>query len=534
MMGSLRTNLDFFQDAACGLLVVQADGYIFRVNATMCGWIGATESELVGRKRLQDLFTVGGRVFHQTHCLPMLQVQGSVAELQVDIVHSDSTRIPMLMNVVRREGSDGTYDQVAFFIAKDRRAYERELLLARRTAEEALNARRGAEIQLQELNRALSLADRRKDEFLATLAHELRNPLAPIRNVVELLKRQLPASDKNIKPLAVLERQVSHLTHLVNDLMDASRITQGHVDLRSEQFDLGTIMQAAADDLFPMVRSAGHQLHVTLPLPPITLHADPTRITQVILNLLTNAAKYTPHGGTIWLAARREEYTAIITVRDTGIGIPPESLASVFQMFSQLTPALERAQGGLGIGLALVRGLVELHGGSISATSAGVGCGSEFEVRLPMTPLEAVAAPMELSEPPSVTKQKILIVDDSRDVTDTMTMLLDVLGHGTRAAHDGQTAMRHGAEFLPDVVILDIGLPDMSGYEVARRIRSAPWGEQVFLIAATGWGQEADRDLAIEAGFDLHLTKPIDFEALQSVLASVKPRGSASPALRRT
>lgn len=509
---------DFFQNAACGLMVVQLDGFIFRVNATMSGWLGMTEEQLVGRKRLQDLFTMGGRVFHQTHCLPMLQVQGSVAEVQIDVVHADATRIPMLMNMVRHDADGTPYDQVAVFIAKDRRAYERELLLARQTAEAALEARRGAESQLQELNLELSRADRRKDEFLATLAHELRNPLAPIRNVVELLKLQLPASDKSVKPLAVLERQVSHLTHLVNDLLDVSRITQGLVELRLQAVDLGSVMQAAAEDLLPMIRSAGHTLHLALPSPPIELRADPTRLMQVILNLLTNAAKYTPHGGQIWLAARCEENTAIISVRDTGIGIPPESIASVFQMFSQLTPALERAQGGLGIGLALVRGLVEMHGGSIVASSAGANHGSQFEVRLPASPPSAVRATVAGSAEPSVTRRKILIVDDNHDVTDTMTMLLDALGHDTRCAHEGQAALRIGAEYLPDVVILDIGLPDVNGYEVARRIRSTDWGGRVFLIAATGWGQESDRLLAGEAGFDLHLTKPIDFTELQSVL----------------
>lgn len=239
---------------------------------------------------------------------------------------------------------------------------------------------------------------------------------------------------------------------------------------------------------------------------------------QVILNLLTNAVKYTPGSGEIWLTARYEDQTAIITVRDTGIGIPSESLASVFQMFSQLTPAIQRAQGGLGIGLALVKGLVELHGGAITASSAGANQGSQFEVRLPATLDADHNATPDSAPPPSAVTKKNLIVDDSRDVTDTMAMLLGALGHDTRAAHDGQSALQIGAAYRPYAVILDIGLPDMNGYEVARRVRLEQWGAQVLLIAATGWGQEADRHLADEAGFDVHLTKPIDFEALQAVL----------------
>lgn len=517
-MAPVISDDDCFQNAACGLLVARTNGFILRINATMCRWLGLAEAELAGRKRIQDLFTMGGRVFHQTHCLPMLQVQGSIAEVQVDVLHSDSSRIPMLMNVVRRDAGGQACDQYAFFMAKDRRAYERELLLARQAAESALDARRGAEAQLKELNLALSRADRRKDEFLATLAHELRNPLAPIRNVVELLKLQLPASDRSFKPLAVLDRQVSHLTHLVNDLLEISRVTLGHVELRLERVDLGTIIQASAENLLPMVQSAGHILHVTIPSVPVSLQADPTRLMQVILNLLTNAVKYTPGSGEIWLTARYEDQTAIITVRDTGIGIPSKSLASVFQMFSQLTPAIQRAQGGLGIGLALVKGLVELHGGTITASSAGANQGSQFEVRLPATLEADHNATADPAPPPSAVTKKILIVDDSRDVTDSMAMLLGALGHDTRAAHDGQSALQIGAAYRPYAVILDIGLPDMNGYEVARRVRLEQWGAQVLLIAATGWGQEADRHLADVAGFAVHLTKPIDFEALQAVL----------------
>jgi PAS domain S-box-containing protein len=356
---------DVVERAPCGLLAAGPDGVIVRINATMCGWLGMAPEALIGKKKLVDLFTVGARMFYQTHCLPMLQVQGSVAEIQVDVPHQDGTRIPMLMNIVRGQLHGACHDEAAFFITRERRSYERELVQARKTAEAALEARRDAELQLLEMNAALSRADRRKDEFLATLAHELRNPLAPIRNVIELLKLQLPATGQAARPLTVLERQVGHLRHLVDDLLEISRITMGQVDLRKERVALAGTMQAAFDDTRPLAQAAGHRIHLSLPDAAITLDADPTRLMQVILNLLNNAVKYTPPGGDIWLAAHVEDPAqVVISVRDTGIGMPQESLASIFGMFSQLTPALERSQGGLGIGLALVGGLVELHGGS--------------------------------------------------------------------------------------------------------------------------------------------------------------------------
>jgi signal transduction histidine kinase len=507
--------------APCGLLAAGPDGLIVRINATMCGWLGMPPADLVGKKYLPELFTVGTRVFYQTHCLPMLQVQGSVAEIQVDVPHHDGTRIPMLMNIVRQQIDGQCHDEVAFFITKERRSYERELVQARKTAEAALDARRDAESKLLEMNAALSQADRRKDEFLATLAHELRNPLAPIRNVIELLKLQLPATEQATRPLAVLERQVGHLHHLVDDLLDISRITLGQVALRKQRVLLADTMQAAADDTRPLAEKAGHRLHLALPEAAVTLDADPTRLMQVILNLLNNAVKYTPPGGDIWLAARFDAGQTVITVRDTGIGMPQQSLATIFDMFSQLTPALERSQGGLGIGLALVRGLVELHGGSIRAASAGVGQGSQFEVRLPAQTSTAVMPARAAPLAAPVTQRRIMVVDDNVDVTDTMTMLLETVGHHTACAHNGAEALSLAAAYRPHIVILDIGLPDQNGYEVARQLRQREEGAAVFLVAATGWGQDADRERARVAGFDLHMTKPIDFAKLQEAIAAL-------------
>ncbi|WP_332878215.1 hybrid sensor histidine kinase/response regulator [Massilia sp. S19_KUP03_FR1] len=507
--------------APCGLLAAGPDGLIVRINATMCGWLGMPPEDLLGKKYLPELFTVGARVFYQTHCLPMLQVQGSVAEIQVDVPHRDGTRIPMLMNIVRQHIDGHCHDEVAFFITKERRSYERELVQARKTAEAALEARRDAESKLLELNAALSQADRRKDEFLATLAHELRNPLAPIRNVIELLKLQLPANEQATRPLAVLERQVGHLRHLVDDLLDISRITLGQVALRKARVLLAETMQAAADDTRPLAAKAGHRLHLVLPDPGVTLDADPTRLMQVILNLLNNAVKYTPPGGDIWLTASFDDGQAVITVRDTGIGMPQQSLSTIFHMFSQLTPALERSQGGLGIGLALVRGLVELHGGSISAASDGVGLGSRFEVRLPAHASAALVLAPATALAVAAAQRRILVVDDNVDVTETMTMLLETVGHHTACAHNGADALSLAAAYRPHIVILDIGLPDQNGYEVARKLRQREEGATVFLVAATGWGQDADRERARLAGFDLHMTKPIDFGKLQEAIAAL-------------
>jgi PAS domain S-box-containing protein len=507
--------------APCGLLAAGPDGTIVRINATMCGWLGMPPEELIGAKKLPELFTVGARVFYQTHCLPMLQVQGSVAEIQVDVPHRDGTRIPMLMNIVRQTADGHCRDEVAFFITKERRSYERELVQARKTAEAALDARRDAESKLLEMNAALSQADRRKDEFLATLAHELRNPLAPIRNVIELLKLQLPATEQATRPLAVLERQVGHLRHLVDDLLEISRITMGQVELRKQRVTLADTMQAAFDDTGPLALAAGHRLHLALPDEHVTLDADPTRLMQVILNLLNNAVKYTPHGGDIWLSGRFEDGRAIVTVRDTGIGMPQQSLATIFDMFSQLTPALERSQGGLGIGLALVRGLVELHGGTISAASEGIGRGSLFEVRLPAVAQAAPAPGVQAAPGPLVAQRRILVVDDNVDVTDTMTMLLETVGHHTAYAHNGAQALATAAAYQPHIVILDIGLPDQNGYDVARQLRQLPQGAAMFMVAATGWGQDADRERARVAGFDLHMTKPIDFAKLQEAIAGL-------------
>ncbi|MDE1181703.1 ATP-binding protein [Paraburkholderia sp.] len=371
--------------------------------------------------------------------------------------------------------------------------------------------RRHAEEQLQHLNLELSKADRRKDEFLATLAHELRNPLAPMRNVLEVLRLKDVADPQLKWAREVFDRQLQHMTHLVDDLLEVSRITQGKLELRKQHLELAWAMQAAMEAARPSVQASSHHLSVTLPAEPIFLDADPTRLSQMILNLLNNAAKYTPPGGQILLCAERMGDEAVITVRDSGIGIPQEHLSSVFEMFSQLAPALDRSQGGLGIGLALVRGLVELHGGTITAHSEGIGKGSEFTIRLPVSQASHASgndAPDECDSHTAI--RRVLVVDDNEDAALSLAMVLELEGHAVQTAGDGAAGLDALVAFAPDVVVLDIGLPNLNGYEVARRIRADTRMTGILLIAVTGWGQQQDKQAAIEAGFDHHFTKPVD------------------------
>ncbi|MEX5746487.1 ATP-binding protein [Massilia sp. X63] len=516
-MNGAATYADALYDGApCGLLLADADGLLLRANATACGWLGFSLDELAGIVRIQDLMTVGARLFHHTHCIPVLEVRGSVAELQIDLRHRDGTRLPMLVNIVRRREGDQVLDQWALFMATERQSYERELRNARKAAEEALEARRGAELQLQAVNAALSAADRRKDEFLATLSHELRNPLAPMRSALEVMRLAGAAEGAQARLLGVFDRQLQHLTHLVDDLMEVSRITQDKMELRRENVDLAALARAAVCDTAGLMGQARHRLELELPAQPITVDADPTRINQVVVNLLTNAAKYTPDGGHIVLSLAVDDGMAQLAVRDNGIGLPRHALATVFDMFSQLEPALERARGGLGIGLSLVRGIVELHGGSIAADSEGEGRGSCFTVHLPLAQAQTAAAPAPA--PAVAAPARILVVDDNADAAEMLLMALELFGCEVRAAHSASAALALAQEFAPEVALLDIGLPDLNGYELARRLRATVAGQNMRLIAATGWGQEKDRQRAFDAGFDHHLTKPIDFERLRSVL----------------
>jgi signal transduction histidine kinase/CheY-like chemotaxis protein len=517
-LNSLPGDDALYQHAPCGLLLTDAAGLILRANATLCGWLGCPADALVGKARIQDRFPVGARLFHQTHCLPLLQVQGSVAQLQVDIRDSTGERMPVLINIVRRLVDGEVFDEWALIAVNERRSYERELLAARKSAEQALEARLEAETRLRALNLALSDADRRKDEFLATLSHELRNPLAPMRSALEVLKLEHGAGAEKRPLLDVFDRQLHHLTHLVDDLMEVSRITQGRMELRREPVVLADIVRGALEDVAAMMRVSNHTLSVTIAAPGAVVDADPTRLFQVVVNLLTNACKYTPNGGAIALELKVEGEEALLAVRDTGIGIPAHALGTVFDMFSQLKPALDRSKGGLGIGLALVRGILALHGGSVEAHSEGEGRGSTFTARLPLARVQATPGSIS-ADPDTVKPCSVLVVDDNVDAAETLLMFLELCGCEARAAHTGNEALAALEQFTPHVALFDIGLPDMNGYELARRVRLLPGGADMLLVAATGWGQESDKQLAFAAGFDHHLTKPVDFDKLKAILA---------------
>ncbi|MGI4859286.1 MAG: hybrid sensor histidine kinase/response regulator [Janthinobacterium lividum] len=641
------------EHAPCGLLVTTPRGLIVQANATFCRWLGYEPGDIVEQRRLQDFLTLAGRAFHQTHWAPMLQMQRSVAEVKLDVMHRDGRLVPMLINATRRRYGEIELDELAILVVAERHRYESELLLARKHAETALearlvaqraleesrdvlslalrgahmgvwsrdlktqqvtwsreleelvglsedrfqvsvatfyarvhdddrepvrqaieqallrradyavefrlrhgdeqwhwmegrgrarydaqgqalsmhglfidiSARKQAEAQLTELNRQLSDADRRKDEFLATLAHELRNPLAPMRNVIELLRQKEFSDPQVLWSREVLERQLRHMTHLVDDLLEVSRITQGKLELRKQHVELASVIGAAVETSRPLMLAGAHQLVVQFPNAPVVLDADPTRLSQMLQNLLNNAAKYTPTGGLVTLSAERVGDEAVISVRDSGIGIAQEHLTSIFEMFSQLSPALDRAQGGLGIGLSLVRALTELHGGRVSAASDGAGRGSVFTVHLPVCD-----APVPLALPEtgmllraSRAGRRILIVDDNEDAALSLSMVLESDRQEVRTAFTGLSGLdaADAADgFRADVVILDIGLPDINGYEVARRIRATDRGRHTLLIALTGWGQEQDKRDAADAGFDHHFTKPVDFHGLLTVLAT--------------
>ncbi len=356
---------------------------------------------------------------------------------------------------------------------------------------------------------ALREADQRKDEFLATLAHELRNPLAPIMSAVPLLAGE-PAVRDNAR--AIIERQVHHMARLVDDLLDVSRITLGRITLRRERADVALIVSQALEASRPLIEAAGHHFTLQLPEEPLEVDVDVLRLSQALLNVLNNAAKYTPAGGRIDLIVSRAQEEVLIAVCDTGIGIPGTLLPRVFDMFAQLDRSLESTTGGLGIGLTLAGRLVGLHGGTLSAHSEGPGRGSRFEIRIPLAAPQPAALPVMIPAIPAGPSppRRVLVVDDNLDVAESLSLLLQSCGHETELAHDGLAAVEASARFAPDIVLLDIGLPGLNGYEAALRMRQQGRGAGLTLVALTGWGQREDRERAAEAGFDLHLTKPVD------------------------
>jgi signal transduction histidine kinase/CheY-like chemotaxis protein len=384
----------------------------------------------------------------------------------------------------------------------------------------------------REAEDALREADTRKDEFLATLAHELRNPLAPLRNALHLMRLGGAAGDR-AGVREIMERQVNHLVRLVDDLLEMSRITRGLLELRHERVEVATVVRNAIETSEPLIREAQHRLEVSLPGEALWLEGDPVRLSQILANLLNNAAKYTPDRGTIVLAARREGGQALLSVKDDGAGIGEAALGRIFEMFNREARADARGKGGLGIGLTLSRRLAEMHGGSIEARSEGEGKGSEFVVRLPLAASPALRA----APPPAGTgllaPVRVLVVDDNRDAAASLGMVLEVLGAEVRLAHDGHEALDAFGATEPAVVLLDIGMPGMDGYEVARRLRARFPDRRPALVALTGWGQEEDRRRARDAGFEHHLVKPAELEALQSLFADIeRGRAQSGQALR--
>lgn len=378
---------------------------------------------------------------------------------------------------------------------------------------------------IKHMEEALRDADRRKDEFLATLAHELRNPLAPIRNSLQILKMPRLDAATAHQTRDMMERQVHHLVRLVDDLMDVSRVVRGKIELRKERVELSTVVARAAEIAQPLIEALGHRLEIDLPAESLPIDGDPVRLEQVIGNLLTNAAKYTEASGHISVSARRERGEVVLGVRDDGIGISPDVLPHVFELFVQGDSSAARSQGGLGVGLTLVKNLVELHGGTVHAHSAGLGKGSEFTLRLPVLPASNEETPAlgaaAFALTPSSGK-RLLVVDDNRDAADSLAVLLRMQGHEVRVALDGTSALEHARAFAPQLVFLDIGMPGMDGYEVARRMRGLPELDEAVLVALTGWGQKEDRRRSAEAGFDQHLVKPAGAKEVEALLANLE------------
>ena len=429
----------------------------------------------------------------------------------------------------------------------------RALEAANRALVEEIAERRRAEVRLSELNATLDRrvtertdalqasearlrdADRRKDEFLATLAHELRNPLAPVRNAVQVLRLKGLATPELKWASELIDRQVKVMSRLIDDLMDVSRINQGKIELQLERVELRGVLQDAIEATRPLIAECGHELSLEYPEEPIHLDVDPTRLAQAFMNLLNNAAKYMDKGGTVRVSVLVEVDEVVVTVVDDGIGIAASQLSGVFEMFAQVETALSRSRGGLGIGLSLTQRLVEMHGGTVVARSAGLGKGSEFEVRLPCAVARTdtwsnVEGGESAARPDPGGSLRILVADDNEDAAETLAMLLEMLGHKVKCVHDGAAAVHAAAEFDAQVGLLDIGMPKLNGYEACRQIRAMDRGAAMTMVAITGWGQPDDLRKSREAGFDLHLVKPVDPDAITELLTEVVARVGAQGA----
>ena len=412
--------------------------------------------------------------------------------------------------------------------------------ILQRANQELEGANRSLQTEVTERARvelALKEADRHKDEFLAMLAHELRNPLAPIHNAVQLMHRQDLTNPHLVWSRDVIGRQLAHLTRLVDDLLDVSRITRGKINLNKQVLELRDVVARTVETVQPLIDDRGHTLMVSVPPGTLAVFGDPTRLSQALGNVLGNAAKYTERGGQIELSVRQLAAEVEIRVRDDGIGIPAELMPRIFNLFTQLDRTSGASQSGLGIGLALVQRLIEMHGGSVAAYSEGPGQGSEFVIRLPTYIREKLEAELNSHSPSALesmmnaegtsrTQRRILVADDNNDALESLATLLQLSGHEVYTAANGAVALESAEQHRPEVVLLDIGMPKLDGYEVARRIRAQPWGQRITLVALTGWGQDSDRRRSQEAGFDSHLVKPLDLDKLTELLAGLPSAGT--------
>jgi PAS domain S-box-containing protein len=499
----LRVTLGSIGD---GVIATDTAGRIAFLNSVAQALTGWTQQEAAGQP-MEDVFRI---VNEKTRAI----VENPVRKvLQTEKVVGLANHTVL----IARNGQERPIDDSAAPIRNDDDKTLGVVLVFRDVTE-----RRRLENEIRQRMQELAEADQRKNQFLAMLGHELRNPLAPARNALCLLRQVNPEDPKFEWSRDVLDRQVQQMTRLVDDLLDVSRISTGKIRLQKTCVEMHDVLEKAVEISRPLIEERRQELTESWPAEPVWLEADPTRLAQVISNLLNNAAKYTQEGGHIWLTATREEDQIVIQVRDNGIGIAAQMLPHVFDLFAQADCSLERSQGGLGLGLTLVRKLVELHAGTIRASSPGPGQGSSFEVQLPVLDRTPAQAPKpnrpKLAIPETV--RRVLVVDDNRDAAETLALLLRSSGQEVRLAYDGLSALKAADGFQPEVVLLDIGLPGMNGYEVARELRRLPGLGQALLIAVTGYGMEADRRCALEAGFDRHIVKPVDPDRLLALVTS--------------
>jgi PAS domain S-box-containing protein len=499
------------------ILNVDSEGVIRLANAAAARHFGYSAEELVGRK-------AEGFFEPEKAWLAIWRAvaAGTALESPVEIAVRLKDGGSRYFELSAAPWTDGTRTFTTAILRDIENRRAAEAVLRESERQSRANERAMAELNeaLRESTEQLRVMDRRKNEFLATLAHELRNPLAPLRNGLQLLKIAKGDTALIERTRHMMDVQLGQMVRLIDDLLDVSRISNDRIALAKEVTSLDRIIRQAVVTSNPLIHAQQHTLTIDLPPNEIALEVDAVRMTQVFANLLNNAAKYTPAHGSITIAAEEDEGFVIVRVLDNGIGIPRESLSQVFDMFMQVDQSLERAQGGLGIGLSLVKRLVEMHGGTVEAKSPGAGSGSEFVVRLPVVQGGAMdKAAAEPGAAPAAKSQRILVADDNKDAATTLALLLKLLGHETRTANDGIEALEVAGQFRPDVVLLDIGMPRLNGYDTARRLREEPWGRELLLVALTGWGQEADRLKSSSAGFDLHLVKPVDVADIQRLLA---------------